>query len=83
MRYIDFVHSAPCRDADPSLFDATSTEESLEGLEYCRHCPLWSECDTHLEPAKNSYDGIAVGAVWKDGRIVAMLRSRIDFKRDA
>lgn len=78
MRYESFVSQAPCNGADPKLFDATTTDEDLSGLEFCRTCTLWSACEEFVNPSESYFDGIAVGAVWKDGRVVAMLRARAE-----
>ncbi len=78
MLQVDFVMQAPCRDMEPKIFDATTAEDGLAGLEVCRSCPLWSDCEKYIAPAESYYDGIAAGAIWKDGRIVAMLRARAE-----
>lgn len=78
MQYWDFVAAANCRDADPKLFDAVTAEDAAEGIEFCRTCTVWSACEQFINPSVNCYDGIAVGAVWKDGRMVAMLKVKME-----
>jgi hypothetical protein len=72
---IDFVSQAPCKDADPWLFDQNIIDLALPGLRYCQGCPFWQECDTLIEPRKSFYDGVAAGKIWKNGKVLARLDS--------
>jgi hypothetical protein len=38
-----WVHQAACRDADPALFDADTTN-LIAALTYCQLCPVRAEC---------------------------------------
>lgn len=68
-----FISKAPCRDADPWLFDQTNLDLAQAGLRYCQTCIYWNECESLLEPHSNAYDGIAGGKVWRNGRVLAKL----------
>lgn len=83
MRYVDFVRAAPCHNMDPKIFDATTAEDGAAGLDVCRGCGLWSDCEKFIAPEESWYDGVAAGAVWKHGRIVAMLRARAERDNNA
>lgn len=73
MQVPDFVAIAPCSKADPWLFDQNQVDLALPGLNYCRFCPFWQECDEWVEPEKYFYDGVVGGKVWKNGRVLARL----------
>jgi hypothetical protein len=73
MKIPEFVTLAPCADADPWLFDQNQVDLALPGLDYCRFCPFWIECDEWVKPKSNSYDGVVAGRVWKNGRVLARL----------
>lgn len=70
---LDFVEKAPCRNADPWLFDQSEIDLALPGLQYCKVCPFWQDCDDLVAPAKSHYEGIAAGKVWRNGRVLAKL----------
>ena len=67
---------ASCGGADPRLFDATELLTASPGLAYCARCPVTRLCTIVLDPVFNQYDGIAGGAVYKNGRRVATLNPR-------
>jgi hypothetical protein len=69
----DFVAVAPCRNADPWLFDQSNLDLAQPGLKYCQSCLFWEECESLVEPKSNAYDGIVGGKVWRNGRILAKL----------
>jgi len=69
----NFAEVAPCRNADPWLFDQTQLDLAQAGLGYCKTCVFWNECESLLEPHGNAYDGIAGGKVWRNGRVLAKL----------
>jgi hypothetical protein len=75
MGYISFVDEAPCRDADPWLFDQSNLDLAQPGLSYCSGCPFWENCESLVEPSKNHFDGICGGKIWRNGRILAKLDS--------
>ena len=70
-----FISQAPCREADPWLFDQSNLDLALPGLAYCSKCPFWIECESLVEPKSSHYDGIVGGKVWRNGRILAKLDS--------
>ena len=69
----DFVNDAPCRSADPWLFDQYQIDLAQPALSYCARCKFWQECDSLVQPQTNHYDGIVAGKVWRNGRILAKL----------
>lgn len=69
----NFVEVAPCRDADPWLFDQSNLDLAQPGLRYCRTCIFWQECESLVEPKTNAYDGIVGGKVWRNGKVLARL----------
>lgn len=73
MLVIDFIKQAPCRDADPWLFDQYQLDLAQPGLEYCKGCPFWEMCESRVEPSTSSFDGICGGKVWRWGNILARL----------
>jgi len=73
MEVPDFVAIAPCRKADPWLFDQNEIDLAMPGLNYCRFCPFWIECEEWVNPKSNAYDGVVGGKVWKNGRVLARL----------
>ena len=68
-----FVSKAPCRDADPWLFDQFNLDLAQPALNYCSRCIFWQECESLVQPKPNFYDGVVAGKVWRNGRIVAKL----------
>lgn len=68
-----FVSKAPCRDADPWLFDQFNLDLAQPALNYCSRCIFWQECDSLVQPKPSFYDGVVAGKVWRNGRIVAKL----------
>jgi WhiB family redox-sensing transcriptional regulator len=68
-----FVSKAPCRDADPWLFDQFNLDLAQPALNYCSRCIFWEECDSLVQPKPSFYDGVVAGKVWRNGRIVAKL----------
>ena len=68
-----FVSKAPCRDADPWLFDQFNLDLVQPALNYCSRCIFWQECDSLVQPKTNFYDGVVAGKVWRNGRILAKL----------
>jgi len=68
-----FVSKAPCRDADPWLFDQFNLDLIQPALNYCSRCIFWQECDSLVQPKTNFYDGVVAGKVWRNGRILAKL----------
>lgn len=69
----EFVNDAPCRSADPWLFDQYQIDLAQPALSYCSRCKFWQECDSLVQPQTNHYDGIVAGKVWRNGRILAKL----------
>jgi len=69
----NFVAVAPCRDADPWLFDQSNLDLAQPGLKYCQSCIFWNECESLVEPKSNAYDGIVGGKVWRNGKVLAKL----------
>lgn len=69
----DFVTVAPCRNADPWLFDQSNLDLAQPGLRYCKSCVFWDECESLVEPRSNAYDGIVGGKVWRNGKVLARL----------
>ena len=68
-----FVSKAPCRDADPWLFDQFNLDLAQPALNYCSRCIFWEECDSLVQPKPSFYDGVVAGKVWRNGRILAKL----------
>lgn len=73
MLLIDFIKNAPCRDADPWLFDQYQLDLAQPGLQYCRGCSFWEMCESRVEPSTSNFDGICGGKVWRCGNILAKL----------
>ena len=73
MGLLDFVEKAPCREADPWLFDQYQLDLAQPGLNYCRRCPFWQDCNDLVKPRESHYDGIAAGKVWRNGKVLARL----------
>ncbi len=73
MGLIDFVEDAPCRKSDPWLFDQINLDLAQPGLDICKGCPYWIECETLIAPSSSHYDGICGGKVWRNGKVLAKL----------
>jgi hypothetical protein len=73
MSLLKFIDNAPCRDSDPWLFDQYQLDLAQPGLQYCRNCIFWNECDSLVKPESSHYDGIAAGKVWRNGNLLARL----------
>ena len=73
MKIIDFVSNAPCRDADPWLFDQYQLDLAQPGLQYCRGCSFLEMCESLVEPSTSFFDGVCGGKVWRNGNILAKL----------
>ena len=68
-----FTSEAPCREADPWLFDQFNLDLAQTALNYCSSCIFWTECESLVQPKPNFYDGIVGGKVWRNGRVLAKL----------
>ena len=68
-----FILQAPCRDADPWLFDQFNLDLAQPALNYCSNCIFWTECESLVKPKPSFYDGVVAGKVWRNGRILAKL----------
>jgi hypothetical protein len=68
-----FTSKAPCREADPWLFDQFNLDLAQPALNYCSRCIFWQECESLVQPKPNFYDGVVAGKVWRNGRILAKL----------
>ena len=68
-----FLSEAPCRDADPWLFDQFNLDLTQPALNYCASCIFWTECESLVKPKSNFFDGVVAGKVWRNGRILAKL----------
>jgi hypothetical protein len=68
-----FTSEAPCREADPWLFDQFNLDLAQPALNYCSTCIFWTECESLVQPKPNFYDGIVGGKVWRNGRVLAKL----------
>jgi WhiB family redox-sensing transcriptional regulator len=68
-----FTSQAPCREADPWLFDQFNLDLAQPALNYCSRCYFWAECESLVQPKPNFYDGIVGGKVWRNGRVLAKL----------
>ena len=68
-----FTSEAPCREADPWLFDQFNLDLAQPALNYCSSCIFWTECESLVQPKPNFYDGIVGGKVWRNGRVLAKL----------
>jgi hypothetical protein len=75
MEIPEFVDKAPCRNADPWLFDQYQLDLAQPGLAYCQRCPYWENCISLVKPQSSHYDGIVGGAVWRNGKVLARLSS--------
>jgi len=80
MGLLDFVREAPCRDADPWLFDQYQLDLAQPGLAYCQRCPFWENCDELVKPRQSHYDGISAGKVWRNGKLLARLDENSPFR---
>jgi len=80
MGLLDFVEKAPCREADPWLFDQYQLDLAQPGLNYCRRCPFWQNCNDLVKPRESHYDGIAAGKVWRNGKVLARLVDTSPFR---
>lgn len=80
MGLLDFVEKAPCREADPWLFDQYQLDLAQPGLNYCRRCPFWQDCNDLVKPRESHYDGIAAGKVWRNGKVLARLVDTSPFR---
>lgn len=68
-----FISKAPCKDADPWMFEQYNLDLAQSALGYCSRCYFWSECESLVKPKSNFFDGVAAGKVWRNGRILAKL----------
>ena len=68
-----FTSKAPCREADPWLFDQFNLDLVQPALNYCSRCIFWEECESLVQPKPNFYDGVVAGKVWRNGRVLAKL----------
>ena len=68
-----FTSKAPCREADPWLFDQFNLDLAQPALSYCSRCIFWQECESLVQPKPNFYDGVVAGKVWRNGKILAKL----------
>jgi WhiB family redox-sensing transcriptional regulator len=68
-----FLSLAPCRTADPKLFDAMTVQTAQEALDYCRACELGNDCSHYVKPSTTYFDGVCAGAVWENGKRIAQL----------
>jgi len=68
-----FTSEAPCREADPWLFDQFNLDLAQPALNYCSRCIFWEECESLVQPKPSFYDGVVAGKVWRNGRILAKL----------
>jgi WhiB family transcriptional regulator, redox-sensing transcriptional regulator len=68
-----FTSKAPCREADPWLFDQFNLDLAQPALNYCSRCIFWEECESLVQPKPSFYDGVVAGKVWRNGRILAKL----------
>ena len=68
-----FTSKAPCREADPWLFDQFNLDLAQPALNYCSRCIFWQECESLVQPKPSFYDGVVAGKVWRNGRILAKL----------
>ena len=75
-----FTSKAPCRDADPWLFDQYNLDLVQPALNYCSRCIFWQECDSLVKPKVNFYDGVVAGKVWRNGRILAKLDTHSPYR---
>ena len=73
MSLYNFLQQAPCRESDPWLFDQYQLDLAQPGLQYCRNCKFWQQCDDLVKPEASHYDGIAAGKVWRNGNVLARL----------
>lgn len=69
----EFLSSAPCREADPWLFEQSEIDLAMPGLNYCVGCNFWTECNEWVRPKNSYFDGVAAGKVWRNGRVLAKL----------
>lgn len=58
---------AACRDM-PGQFDHFAGEAAAAALAVCATCPVKAECLAVVMPRGNSFDGVAGGIVWREGR---------------
>lgn len=62
--------NAACREAAPTLFDATEGISVTYALSYCERCIVVKECEAFVRPRKSFFDGVVAGRLWRNGRIV-------------
>ena len=74
-----FLQLAQCVNADFRLFDAITVEDAKPALLICQTCKVWWECEDEVRPTE-FFDGVCAGAVWDNGRIVGLLRKRLEYQ---
>lgn len=80
MSLLEFVSNAPCRESDPWLFDQYQLDLAQPGLQHCKGCPFWQNCEDLVQPKSSYYDGICGGKVWRNGRVLASLHPTLPHK---
>ncbi len=68
-----FTSKAPCREADPWLFDQFNLDLAQPALNYCSRCIFWEECESLVQPKPSFFDGVVAGKIWRNGRVLAKL----------
>ncbi len=68
-----FTSKAPCREADPWLFDQFNLDLAQPALNYCSRCIFWEECESLVQAKPSFFDGVVAGKIWRNGRVLAKL----------
>ena len=73
------LRDALCANEHPKAFDTTNWLNA-PALEICRECPVKDICLEIVNPARASFDGIAGGFLWFNGR--ALIKEYLALKAD-
>lgn len=68
---------AACKDADPTLFNATRPPETEAALTYCSKCVVTDICEIVIDPVGSLFDGVAAGKVWSNGFPIGRYGNRL------
>jgi hypothetical protein len=66
-----------CDGSDPRTFDTTDPVLAHDVITiYCDTCPIVAWCMDLVRPDRSYYDGVAAGALWRNGRPVQIDRQQ-------
>lgn len=61
------LEDAACQGYDPRTFDVHRFPEAAEALAVCLLCHEQQACLKRVRPQRSGFDGVAGGAVWRNG----------------